>query len=293
MLIVNTQKNNIMSQDELIKEYLKIESKVLPIKDFIESNKDDEKYKGLYKGFITLQSPLILNPDILFIGINSGDGAFVENQKLGNKETIRVFNPESKIDLDWYKVGVARGEMQGKNWKAYHWYQRDKKINNIFPQRMIDLLYKIAEIRFGKDENRSMLQEPLWFKSFGQKIMYTNLYPIATTNTVDLKKIFGYLIKEPEIKSLLEKQNGLKEWDIQKFFITEIKSLVNLVQPKAIVCMGTKAFDDFTNTNKKKVKKVFKLDKENRTVIGFSRKGNWCGLIPELAKEIADKLELK
>ncbi|AHW61557.1 hypothetical protein SAMN05444285_1676 [Draconibacterium orientale] len=268
-----------------------IEDKIIPIKDFLESNKNDDKYKSLYKGFITLECPLVVNPDILFIGINPGHGAFKENKNRGTNETIRLFNPESEIIHDWFKDNTARGGNQGNGWKSYHWFQRDKPINNPFPARMIDLLYEIAEYRFGKNEKDNFSEAPSWFKSFGQNIMHTNLYPIATTETKDLNKIFRHLKNEHEIKTILNKQNGLKEWDIKLFFISKIKNLVQLIQPKVIVCMGTTAFNDFTYTHEKKVDNIFKLEENNRPVIGFSRSGNWSGLISKLAKLIADELK--
>jgi hypothetical protein len=268
-------------------KYSELELEIIPIKDFLEREKN--RYKD-YKGFITLQSPLVLNPDILFIGINPGDGAFIENENHGINETIRLFNPESEIELDWYKYGNARGGKLGNNWKGYHWYQRDKKIHNTFPQRMIDLLYEIAEHKFGKAENDNNLHQPSWFESFGKNIMYTNLYPIATTNTTDLNRIFGNLKKEPEIRLLLNKQNELNEWHIKLFFIANIRRLVNLVQPKVIVCMGTTAFNDFTYTHDKKVDDIFMWEKENLKVIGFSRSGNWGSIIPRLAELIAEQI---
>lgn len=272
------------------KKYSEIEQKIIPIKDFLENNKSDDKYKSLYKGFITIECPIVFNPDILFIGINPGQGASKENNNNGINETIRLFNPESTIH-DWYKDNTARGGNQGNGWKPYHWYQRDKPINNPFPARMIDLLYEIAECKFGKNEKDNLSQEPSWFKSFGQNIMHTNLYPIATTETKDLNKIFRHLKNEPEIKTLLNKQNGLTEWDIKLFFILKIKNLVQLIQPKVIVCMGTTAFNDFTYTHEKKADNIFKLEENNRPIIGFSRSGNWSGLISKLAKLIAEELK--
>lgn len=55
-----------------------IEKKIEPIKDFLEENKNTKYYKVLYKGIITLDSPLVYKPEILFIGINSGEGAYNE-----------------------------------------------------------------------------------------------------------------------------------------------------------------------------------------------------------------------
>jgi hypothetical protein len=61
---------------------------------------------------------------------------------------------------------------------------------------------------------------------------------------------------------------------------------MHLVQPKTIVCIGTQAFNDFTFTSERKKRKIFKTEKNGYPIIGFSRSGNWSGLIPEIAKEI-------
>jgi hypothetical protein len=102
-----------------------------------------------------------------------------------------------------------------------------------------------------------------------------------------LKTIFKHLTEEAYLNYLFGKSKSIKEWDIQRYFIRRIDELVHLVQPKIIVCIGTKAFNDFTFTpHKSKESKVFKMGKEGYPVIGFTRSGNWSVLIPEIAKEI-------
>ena len=57
----------IIMQSELVNKYSEIERKFFPVMDYLEKYKQEEPYKSLYKGFITLQSPLFLNPEILFL----------------------------------------------------------------------------------------------------------------------------------------------------------------------------------------------------------------------------------
>lgn len=273
-----------MNKQTLFENYINIEKKLYPVLNFLEQNKENEKYKDLYKGFITIQSPLVYNPDILFIGINPGEGAFKEN---GNKAPIRVFTLENEIKLDWYKNGNARCKKENKKWmKGYEWYQRDKGINNQFVANMIEVLYKVAELKYPENESGKN-KLPFWHETLGQNIMFTNLYPVATTNTKDLRAVFKNLTEEASLKSLFGKSDSINGWDIQKYFIERTIELKYLVQPKIIVCIGTQAFNDFTFTHKKKNNKIFKMEKEGYPVIGFARLGNWNGLVPDIANEIA------
>ena len=280
-----------MDNSTLFEKYQEIEEELYPIKDFLEKNKENDKYKMLYKGFITIQSPLIYNPDILFIGINPGQGAFIENRN--NKievSPIRLFDSKIKVDLDWYKDGNARGYSKNKVWYDFKWYETNQRINNRFVVNMIDVLYKVAKIKFPNDISENN-KEPFWYKNFGQNIMFTNLYPIATKNTKDLNGIFTSFSKEPELFSHFGKSKSVKKWDVQRSFIRKIENLIELVEPKAIVCIGTQAFNDLTFTTTKKDEKVFKGKKRDFPVIGFNRSGNWSNLTSDIAKAIVDEMK--
>jgi len=272
-------------------EYLNIEQKLYPIMNFLVENQTNEKYKSLYKGFITIQSPLILNPDILFIGINPGQGASRESKNRGiNEAPVRLFDPKIRTDLDWYKDGNAKGCFIKRKWHAYKWYEKSEKTNNSFVFNMIEILYKVSELKF-PDKGIEKNQEPFWYEYFGQNIMFTNLYPISTKDIKDLDHIFKSLSKEPSLKSLFGKSKLIRKWDVQRYFIRSIEDLVELVKPKTIVCIGTQTFNDFTFTTMKKTAKIFKGKKGKYPVIGFDRSGNWSKLSPEIAKEIVDELK--
>lgn len=275
----------------LFNKYLEIEKELYSIKDFLEENREIDKYKTLYKGFITIQSPLIFKPDILFLGINPGQGAFIENRNNKIKASpIRLFDPKVKTELDWYKDGNARGFSENKKWHSHKWYETKQRINNRFVVNMIDVLYKVSQLQF-PDKISENDEEPFWFKSFGQNIMFTNLYPIATKDTKDLNKIFKYFSKEQKIFSHFGFSKPVKKWDIQRSFIRNIEKTVELVQPKVIVCIGTQAFNDFTFTTKKKNKKVFRGEKGDFPVIGFNRSGNWSNLTTDIATAIFDNMK--
>lgn len=284
-------------QSELISRYYEIEQEILPVMKFLEGHKHEEAYKELYKGFITLQSPLLSNPEILFLGINPGQGVFIENKNNGIKDTIRIFKPDKSEELDWYKNGNARCQKRNGKWsKGYEWYERNKGINNKFGAKMIDLLYEIADLKY-PDETLKSDGVPLWFGTFGQKIMFTNLYPIATENTDGLKKIMNLLKIQTELNTLFK--NPKDEWEVRRYFVQRIRDLVKLVKPKVIVCIGFTAFDDFTYNQKKRKyvdgggKRIVESESNefDIPVLGFSRKGSWEKLIPKIAMEIYKYLQ--
>lgn len=276
-----------MTSSEINTAYAEIEQSLHPVLDFLEKNADVKTIANNYKGFATVQSPIVYNPEILFIGINPGQGAFIEHKN--NKREgypIKLYNTADPAPLDWYKDGNARGEKINNDWYPYKWYERNKRINNTFVTNMIDLLYLVAAQRNPIIIGQENGEEPDWFKTFGQKVMFTNLYPIATTKSSDLKPIFSVLIKDPSIKTIFGGSGRLKQWDARRFFVARAEKLVSLVKPKVIVCLGTEAFNDFTFTSKKKTTKVFKTKKGDISVIGLDRLGNWSSVIPALADEI-------
>lgn len=167
-----------MTDEQLLNKYAKIEGQIKLIVDFLEINK--EKYKEVYKGIITLQSPIVFQPEILFLGINAGDGAY---RVLNNQNTRKINTPLRMIgnderflmELNWYELGNARGGWVNEKWKSYKWYQRDKPKNNEFPKRMIDLLYEIGKLKYPfeyKEYGYSNNSEPLWYNTLGKNIMY-------------------------------------------------------------------------------------------------------------------------
>lgn len=292
-----------MNQEHLLQEYREIEKRISDVVNFLEANKNEKAYKPYYKGICTLQSPLIHKPDILFIGINNGDGAYKEAKN--NKQPIPVqtlLNDTKQFEeINWFKEGNAYGRFRKspkEEWVSYNWYQRDKKVNNKFPKNMIDLLFEIAKLKYPKanhhHDNKSV---PFWHKDFGENLMYTNLYPVSTTNCNDLKKIHKALSKEADLKYLWETSKNdkkcISEWIVRKYFINSIHKLIKLVEPKVIVCMGMSALNDFTYASHKN-KQIVQTERtfgENKIpIVGFSREFAWNKRIPEIAKAIVPHL---
>jgi hypothetical protein len=281
-----------MEKIELFQKYCEIEKKIVPIKDFLEEKKDSTEYKGIYRGIITLQSPLVFNPEILFIGINSGDGAYREknwNNLIKNETPLRMVGEDEMCfkELNWFQRGNARV-------KPFEWYQRNQKPHNPFPKNMINLLYEIAAIKYNEPNDYN---KPLWYEDFGKRIMCTNLYPIVTTNASDLTKIHRNLAHEIRLQNYWKSESKCNEWDVRKFFIKRIYELVELTQPKLIVCMGLGAFNDFLFTNCKEEIPTTEITIRDKKIpiVGFSRtrKVNWGSSqnIKKIASEICNQLQ--
>lgn len=279
----------------LLKPYLEIERKINPITELLTAKVDSPPYSGRVKGIFTMLGPIIKEPEILFLGYNNGAGAYNENRNRNPR--AKDFPVKTVLDdpgviesLYWFQEGNARGHFDGKrHWHAHQWYQRGKRINNPFPARMLDVLYEVARLKYPEEYKSNPYRDnepPFWYESLGQRVMHTNLYPIATTNISDLTKIHNALTKELSLKELLGTNKKLDNWEVRKFFIQLTDEMVALVKPKVIVCMGLGTFNDFTYQGKKKADKIYLGEKKGCKVIGFSRAGNWSALIPRVAQEI-------
>jgi hypothetical protein len=288
-----------MNNKLLLQKYSNLEKTLHPIVEFLEAKKSSREYRGIYKGITTLLGPLVYKPEILFMGINPGAGAYIEeniDNPSKNITPLRMIGKDESClnELDWFKKGNARAGIVNGDWHAYEWYQRDKKTNNSFPKMMIDLLYEIARLKYPqeyKDKGYNNDYKPFWYENFGQKIMYTNLYPIATRDTDYLNTILNSLAGKPEFEGYWGDVESPNNLDVRMFFVKIIEELVALVQPKLIVCMGKSAFEDFTYKSYSGKKKLYKRTKLNIPVIGFSRQGNWSGLLTELAKMIVKEIK--
>lgn len=294
-IVLSKQEGHNINETDVMKQYMKIEDRYSKIVNLLESKKDTVVYRGFYKGFYTLNGPLINNPDILFIGINPGAGAWKEiNSQSGTNNTpLRMLGHDESFfsELDWFQNNTARGNWgKGKENKGYAWYQRDKPVNNQFPANMIDILFAIAEEKY-PDIEVSTNVEPEWGNEIKSSIMVTNLYPMITDRTNQLNTLFSALKKENALKELWNTDGKkTKDWDVQKYFISTTHELVKLIKPKVIVCMGVQAYNDFTYTSFKKNKEVFSTTDNDIPVIGFKRVQNWRYLIPSIATMILMKL---
>ena len=275
------------SDDILLGKCQKIEEDYSVIINYLEDKNFEE-----YKGFQTFNSTIVFNPEILFLGINPGFGAFNE---LNNGNSIKIKYPNrlaGSLDmLDWYKPGNARGYSKNGDWISVEWYRRDiKKVNNIFVRNMIDLLFETARHLSSDwimDAESSML--PPWYNGWGNRIMFMNMYPIATKTTKELYVILNRMVKDNTLESCWDGIKGpLDNWKIRRFFIYKVYQTIQLLQPKVIVCLGMSAYNDFMFRREKK-----QLIKDKKTiegvaypVVGFSRKGAWGARVTEISRLI-------
>ncbi len=268
-----------------------IEKKYLPIIEILEQN---SKYKKLYKGFITFQSKINKNPDILFLGINAGEGAFKEYKENNLRRTIINEENLQSLKLDWFKDGNSRGEMLDKKWNAYKWHETTKKINNSFPARMLDLLILLSEKHYINKELDKQKIIQVIENEVHEKIVFTNLYPIATKTTTELNKILSMLVNETELLKNLGIEPNIKS--LKNFFRQRTIEYIDKLNPKIIVFLGHTAYNELTLKTNYKGKKVItdeiifrKNDVKSYKIVSFSRQGNWSGLLNEVVNKIIEK----
>lgn len=288
-------------KNQTIENIQNIEKKYLPIKKIIENSNE---YKDLYKGIISIQSKIVDNPDILFLGINPGEGAYLEMNPKPDKYKVKypeklILNNDylSNIELDWLKKGVSRGEKIKGDWFAYEWYERTENVNNSFPSKMIDLLYFLGESKIGKDidiKSEQFTQE--LNEKIINKIVYTNVNPISTKSTVELEKIITLLSKEKNLKNhwSYSKQNKITKSIVKNFFRQRTFDLINILKPKVIVCLGNTVYSELTYRKAGNKSKVFtskyNIKDHEYDMVTFSRSGTWSSLLKEISIQINNTL---
>ncbi|NBL65432.1 hypothetical protein GV828_09500 [Flavobacterium sp. NST-5] len=211
----------IMETNELIDKIILIEEKYNPLIKILEEKKTENnfKYRNLYKGIISIQSKISYQPEILFLGINPGEGAFVEkNHKSGNTFYFpkELLTKNTSSELNWFKDNNAK---HGK------WFDEKAKTKNSFPKQMIDILLNFSEKKLGKRINlKNEDERNLFINEIANKIVYTNICPIATKSTKELKSIYKKLSQEETLKN---HWNGT----IQNFFRQRTIDLILELQP--------------------------------------------------------------
>lgn len=283
--------------NNLINTLVSIENRYSPIIEILERKSE---YSQLYKGFMTFQSEVNPNPDILFLGINPGNGAFNEKNNFSNeiifpKRLISDANYLDDLKLDWLKKGVSRGEFIKKKWHAYDWFKNEEKINNSFPARMIELLILYTEkLHAEKNLSRKDIIDVIENK-IQSKVVYSNIYPIATESTKQLNEIINKLSKEKDIEKIIGINVKATPSNIKNFFRQRTIDFINELNPKTIVLLGHTAYKDLTLFNDykghKMIKKIIQLrknDQKKYKIISFSRQGNWSTLIENIATAIIE-----
>ncbi len=198
-----------------------IETYLKKLKEKIDKN---EISKSLYGGFYVWDSKYIVNPEIMFLGINPGNGN-------PNNSGQIVVNPEPQISYMEY--------FDGENPN----YRLAKETVDVFEMA-----------GFSLDEIEILLND---------KSIKTNFYYLITRNQVDIKKCIDQL-------------NNYSFSDYWKQSYTWTGELIELTNPKVIICEGKNIFDtviDYDEYTEKKWEDGcgYIIRPNGKVIIGYSR----------------------
>lgn len=197
--------------------YLEEFNKIKPIFDYLRDNWS--KYSK-YLGWKDLNSPIIDNPDILFIGINPGPGRY-DTWNYGKKSdyVLPVDYPTPwRTHIGWLTDNNARCYKNSE--KDAPWWDKAACIKNMFPYYMCKLLERIY---FEQTKGMSGTEKTAFYES---RVMVTNLYPLVTRNTNGLSQLLAKMGKESRLRNA------------ETMFINHILFLIELVKPRLVVFLG-------------------------------------------------------
>ena len=188
-----------------------------------------------YLGWLDLNSPIIDNPDILFIGINPGPGRYVQwNWNNWDNKKKRLIDPLKKklpddyhtlwrSHIEWLKPNNAR--------KDGEWWDSNKKKFNHYSYYMCELLVRIYRNEYPYPSvSRQELSE-----LFEKKVMVTNLYPMST---FDIRGLYR----------LIKQYRSKKQISISEICCNHITKLIELVSPRCIVLLGATIDKELSGT---------------------------------------------
>ena len=194
--------NNI----ELQCKHLESFNTIKPILDDMKA--DRGKYKE-YLGWYDLSSPIFSNPDILFVGINHGPGRYKEKGERAIFE--EEFSTPWRSELEFTKHGVTR---EG------NWWDNTSKHKNLFPKTICELLVRVYRPFYPTISREKMTS------IFNERVMATNLYPMATEDKAKLDKL------------IREYTSVHQDTDIKGLCNSHFFNLIELVSPKIIIVLG-------------------------------------------------------
>lgn len=247
-----------MTQLDLYKEFYGLENEYRPLMDELTKNQEEYKYewyndkeeKTGYKGWVWLQSKLIYQPDILFIGYNPGQS------KGGEKDFYFPLTGERQFACFEDNNAYYNYPRELATGQPTRWYERNQPQNNDFYVHFLDIIWRCAVELYSNGCIPKKSKVPQWFKTVEEKVSFINLYPMATEKIGILegllKKIYE---KHPEIilglydekpREEKKKQPILTDYEIKFPFIYRVQKIQQWMKPKLTVCIGTKTFREFT-----------------------------------------------
>jgi hypothetical protein len=268
-------------ESAIISHFILYQNSFFSIIEKLKDGYQNGRFKD-WKGFITINGPVVFQPEILFVGINPGPGLYneINCNDNGNRVPFRILNgvgsyyrdesvfPLRKpiyrsdgktIALDWFIKSNYRDESA--------WYGLKTKPGNNFVGNMIKIICKVA-YGLGKGELKKGVK-PEWYDTFGKQIMFLNVCPFATNNLAQL--------------NLLKKELGVDEW---KDIVMPIRVLVKeFVKPKVIVFAGVAAYNYFMWEDKGN--KIFDIpviviDRKR----GYNSEENLSGIASEIVEAL-------
>lgn len=198
-----------------------VEETLRELKAKIDQN---ETAKSLYGGFYVWDSKFIENPEIMFIGINPGNGNPNNSGKI-------ITKPEHQISYMEF--------LDGEN-PTYR-----LAIETVKLFQMVG--YSISEIR----------------KLLNEKSIKTNFYYLITKNQNDIKKCINQI-------------DGYSFGDYWKKSYEWTGKLIDLTNPKVIICEGKSVFDtikDYDEISEFEWKNScgYYIRPNGQVIIGYSR----------------------
>ena len=203
------------SLDATVSSFIEYQNQFSSIIEKLKEGHQNGRFAD-WKGVITVNGPVIYQPEILFMGINPGPGLYNETnyRNNDNKVPFRILTGDSNLyrDESAYPLSKLVYRSDGKtialDWftksnycEGSSWYELKIKRGNGFVENMLKIICKVA---FGLGKGEFVKGEkPEWYDTFGKEIMFMNVCPLATDNLNQLSR--------------LKKELGINEWkDIVK-----------------------------------------------------------------------------
>lgn len=193
-------------------QYLKAFARVKP---YLDDMRNSWKLYPDYKGWADIDSPIFLNPDILFVGINRGDGRF-RSWNWNKDEKDFSLPPDYptpwRSQLQYTKNGTARID---------EWWDNSPQ-RNLFPHTMCELLVRVY--RHFSDYKYPFPRKDLT-PVFESRVMATNVYPMVTSKDAQLRRLM----------QAYQKNTGVNIKQLCKY---RLRSIIELTEPKVVVLLG-------------------------------------------------------
>ncbi len=191
-----------------------------------------------WRGFITMNGPLVERPDILFIEVNPGQNLYRQHNNKPSFRVSKMYSENFKYDRKQYPENNLKYRKDGTveleyfcidNYKkgSGEWYNCKLRKESAYMSNFINIISNTAKVTTG--EKFVVGKQPEWYDTFGKKIMMMNINPIATDNKNELDKLMNRL-----------------KLDTWKDIVRPLRALVkSTIKPKVIVFMGKAVCESF------------------------------------------------